>query len=321
MSEGTDGLGGPEGLDASEAFGPAGSEAGSTVAESASGTASGAAPRRGLMKWAVVGAAAIVAIAVTAVLVLTGGGESDAAASGGTPTPPFNPQALYPLAASATPFTTGGVSTLTDARLKAAVPGCGGCELVTRANGFSPDGAVLALFRTGAPAAGHPNAKLAVVGPDGRLLWQSPSGFQALTAGVERFATDRSGYFYVALPGFKSGQAMVVLAWQNGKVVDVGDLTHPKIASDSVGLLPEKKPGPTATIVAQTKKGVPDADTGGLIESQYQVRNGTPVLIGCRREVGESFQWLTFAPSADGCTHWPQGPTGPADGDDDTPGS
>jgi hypothetical protein len=271
-----------------------------------------------MMKWAAAAVAALAAVAVTAVVVLTGGTKGDAAASGPT-TPPFNPQALYPLAASATPFTTGGRSALTDARLKAAVPGCSGCELVTRANGFSPDGAVLALFRTGAPAVGHPNAKLAVVGSDGGLLWQSPSGFQALTAGIERFATDRSGNFYVALPGFKSGQAMVVLAWRDGKVVDIGDLLHPKVASDSVGLLPEKNPGPTATIVAQTKKGVPDADTGGLIEAQYQVRNGTPVLVGCRREVGESFQWLTFAPSKDGCTHWPQGPTGPADDDGGTP--
>jgi hypothetical protein len=190
---------------------------------------------------------------------------------------------------------------------------------VTRANGFSPDGAALALFRTGDPMAGKSNFKLVVVGADGKLVWSAPPGVKALTAGIERFSTDKAGNFYLALPGEKSGQILIALTWKDGHVVDIGDLTNPKISSDSVvGVLPEPTPGATATIVSQTRNGVSDADTGGLIESQYQIQNGVPVLIGCRRHVGESGEWIPFKPSAQGCVDAPPGPVGPPDGDGTT---
>lgn len=265
--------------------------------------------------------AVVLGIAAASVLVLSGGGSGNAAAPGGAPSttqPSVNPQAFYPVQ-SASPFATGGRSELTDAEVQAAVPGCDGCKLVTRANGFSADGAVLALFRTGAPQGGKSNAKLVVVGADGKLVWTAPAGFKALTAGIERFSADDAGNFYLALPGARSGQVLVVLAWRDGKVQDLGGLLDPKIKSDSiVGVSPQASSGGTATIVSQTTAGIPDADTGGLVESQYRIKDGAPVLVGCRRHVGESGQWLTFQPSADGCTHWPAGPVGPPDDDDPT---
>jgi hypothetical protein len=267
-------------------------------------------------------AAAVISVAAASVLVLSGGGSGNAATPGAAPStqPSVNPQALYPLQ-SASPFETGAKSPLTDAELLAAVPGCGSCKLVTRANGFSPDGAVLALFRTGAPQVGKPNFKLVVVGADRKVLWSAPEGVKALTAGIERFSTDAAGNFYLALPGAKSGQILVVLTWRDGKVQDLGGLLDPKIKSDSiVGVLPQAGSGATATIVSQTTAGVPDADTGGLLESQYRIKDGRPVLIGCRRHVGESGQWIAFQPGADGCAHWPAGPVGPPDDDDPTAG-
>jgi hypothetical protein len=206
---------------------------------------------------------------------------------------------------------------LSDDALRAAA-GCGSCKLVTRANGFSPDGDVVALFRTGDPVEGHSNVKLVVVAADGRVVWSAPDGVKALTAGIERFSTDASGNFYLALPGAKTGQVLVVLAWRDGKVQDVGGLLNPKIKSDTVVGVSPQSTGPLATIVSQTTAGVPDADTGGLVESRYQVKGGAPVLVGCRRHVGESGQWIPFQPSADGCTHWPAGPVGPPD-DDESP--
>lgn len=272
-------------------------------------------------------AAAVVGIAAAGVVLFSGGGSGNAATqpvgapgAAATTQPSVNPQAFYPVQ-SATPFTAGGVSQLTDARILAAVPDCDSCTLVTRANTFSPDGSVLALLRTGAPQAGKSNAKLVVVGADGRLVWSAPDGFKALTAGIERFSVDGAGNHYLALPGPKYGQVLVILAWRDGKVQDLGGLLDPKIKSDSiVGVLPQGAgaAGATATIVSQTTDGVPDADTGGLVESQYQIKDGAPVLTGCRRHVGESGQWLTFAPSPDGCTHWPAGPVGPPDDDDPT---
>ncbi|MBW8803963.1 MAG: hypothetical protein JF587_08905 [Catenulisporales bacterium] len=264
-------------------------------------------------------AAVVIGVAAASVLVLSGGGSGNAATPGAAPStqPSVNPQAFYPLQ-SASPFETGSKSPLTDAELLAAVPGCGSCKLVTRANGFSPDGAVLALFRTGAPQVGKPNFKLVVVGSDRKPLWSAPEGVKALTAGIERFSTDAAGNFYLALPGAKSGQILVALSWREGKVQDLGGLLDPKIKSDSiVGVLPQAT-GATATIVSQTTAGVPDADTGGLVESQYQIKDGRPVLIGCRRHVGESGQWIAFQPGADGCAHWPAGPVGPPDDDDPT---
>lgn len=263
-------------------------------------------------------AAVVLGVAAASVLVLSGGGSGNAATPGAAPStlPSVNPQAFYPMQ-SAPAFSTGGKSELTDAELMAAVPNCGGCKLVTRANGFSPDGAVLALFRTGAPQVGKANFKLVVVGADGKLVWSAPDGVKALTAGIERFNTDAAGNFYLALPGAKSGQVLIVLAWRDGKVQDLGGLLDPKVKSDSiVGVLPGAA-GATATIVSQTTANVPDADTGGLVESQYQIKDGKPVLIGCRRHVGESGQWIAFQPGADGCTHWPDGPVGPPDDDDD----
>ncbi|NUR58571.1 MAG: hypothetical protein HOV87_07760 [Catenulispora sp.] len=274
-------------------------------------------------------AAAVVAgVAVAGAVLLSGGGSGNAATAPtgvpGAPTttqPSVNPQAFYPVQ-SATPFTAGGVSQLTDTRIQAAVPGCDSCKLVTRANKFSPDGSVLALLRTGTPQAGKSNAKLVVVGPDGHLVWSAPDGFKALTAGIERFSVDGAGNHYLALPGAKYGQVLVILAWRDGKVQDLGGLLDPKIKSDSiVGVLPQgagAAADTAATIVSQTTEGVPDADTGGLVESQYRIKDGAPVLTGCRRHVGESGQWLAFAPSPDGCTHWPAGPVGPPDDDDPT---
>lgn len=265
--------------------------------------------------------AVVLGVAAASVLLLSGGGSGNAAAPSGAPSttqPSVNPQAFYPVQ-SASPFATGGRSELTDAEVQAAVPGCDGCKLVTRANGFSADGAVLALFRTGVPQDGKSNAKLVVVGADGKLVWAAPAGFKALTAGIERFSADDAGNFYLALPGARSGQVLVVLAWRDGKVQDLGGLLDPKIQSDSiVGVSPQASAGGTATIVSQTTAGIPDADTGGLVESQYRIKDGAPVLIGCRRHVGESGQWLTFQPGADGCTHWPAGPVGPPDDDDPT---
>ncbi|GAA1998237.1 hypothetical protein [Catenulispora subtropica] len=274
-----------------------------------------------------VGAAAVVAgVAAASILVLSGGGSGDAATPSGSPStqPSVNPQAFYPVQ-SASPFETGVKSALTDAQLQAAVGGCDACKLVTRANGFTPDGGVLALFRTGAPQGGKSNVRLVVVGGDGKLVWSAPGGVKALTAGIERFSVDGAGNFYLALPGARSGQVLIALAWRDGKVQDLGGLLDPKIKSDSiVGVLPQAPAGAaatatataTATIVSQTTAGVPDADTGGLVESQYQIKDGKPVLTGCRRHVGESGQWIPFQPSADGCTHWPDGPVGPPDGDD-----
>lgn len=265
-------------------------------------------------------AAVVIGAAAAGVLVLSGGGSGNAATPDAAPStqPSVNPQAFYPLQ-SAAPFETGAKSSLTNAELLAAVPGCGGCKLVTRANGFSPDGAVLALFRTGAPQVGKPNFKLVVVGADRKVLWSAPEGVKALTAGIERFSTDAAGTVYLALPGARSGQILIALTWRDGKVQDLGGLLDPKIESDSiVGVLPQATPGATATIVSQTTAGVPDADTGGLVELQYQIKDGRPVLIGCRRHVGESGQWIAFPPGADGCTHWPAGPVGPPD-DDESP--
>ncbi|NUR28326.1 MAG: hypothetical protein HOV83_21200 [Catenulispora sp.] len=268
-------------------------------------------------KGRLIGAAGVVlGVALAGVLVFSGGGSGNAVTPSDAPStrPSVNPQAFYPLQ-SAPPFATGTKSTLSDAEIQAAA-GCDGCKLVTRANGFTPDGGALALFRTGTPRAGKSNVRLVVVGGDGKLVWSAPDGVKALTAGIERFTADDAGNFYLALPGAKSGQVLVVLAWRDGKVQDLGGLLDPRIKSDSiVGVLPEKAVG-AATIVSQTTVGVPDADTGGLVESQYQIKDGKPVLTGCRRHVGESGQWIPFQPSADGCTHWPAGPVGPPDDDD-----
>ena len=265
------------------------------------------------------GAVAVVAgVAAASVLVLSGGGSGNAATPSGAPStqPSVNPQAFYP-EQSASPFQTGSRSALTDAQVRAALGDCDPCKLVTRVNGFTPDGGVLALFRTGAPQGGKSNARLAAVGGDGKLVWSAPDGLKALTAGIERFSVDRAGNAYLALPGAKSGQVLVVLAWRDGQVRDLGGLLEPKIKSDSiVGVLPQATTDPTATIVSQTTAGVPDADTGGLVESQYRIQDGEPVLVGCRRHVGESGQWIAFQPAADGCTHWPAGPVGPPDDDD-----
>jgi hypothetical protein len=285
---------------------------------------SGRLTRGRLVAVAAAAAVAVIGVATAGVVLLSGGGSGNAAAAApttapSTTQPSVNPQAFYPVQ-SASPFTAGGVSELTDARIQAAVPGCDSCKLVTRANKFSPDGSVLALLRTGTPQAGKSNAKLVVVGADGHLVWSAPDGFKGLTAGIERFSVDGAGNHYLALPGPKYGQVLVILAWRDGKVQDLGGLLDPKIKSDSiVGVLPQGTgAGGTATIVSQTTDGVPDADTGGLVESQYQIKDGAPVLTGCRRHVGESGQWLTFAPSSDGCTHWPAGPVGPPDDDEPT---
>ena len=311
-----------------------------TKAEAESETEPASEPRaRTLTRGRLAGAAAVVvAVGAACALVLSGSSPSSGSAAPGsaTPTTPaVNPQASYPDAAIASPFATNvspqatatgtGVKTsyrpLTDDALRAAVPGCGSCKLVTRANGFSPDGAVLALFRTGAPVEGKSNFKLVVVGADGTLVWSAPDGVKALTAGIERFSADKAGNFYLALPGAQTGQILIVLTWKDGHVVDIGDLANPKIASDSVvGVMPEPTPGATATLVSQTRNGVSDADTGGLIESQYQIRNGVPVLIGCRRHVGESGVWIPFQPGANGCVDAPPGPVGPSDGDETTGG-
>ncbi|GAA2012419.1 hypothetical protein GCM10009839_03510 [Catenulispora yoronensis] len=264
-------------------------------------------------------AAVVVGVAVASVVLLSGGGSGNAATQNGAAgaQPSVNPQAFYPVQ-SASAFETGAKSELTDAELQGAVSGCDACKLVTRANGFTPDSGVLALFRTGEPEAGRSNAKLVAVGGDGKLLWSAPDGFKALTAGIERFSVDGAGNFYLALPGARTGQVLVALAWRDGKVQDLGGLLDPRITSDSiVGVLPQAAPGADATIVSQSTAGIPDAATGGLVESQYRIENGAPVLIGCRRHVGESGQWIAFQPSADGCKHWPAGPVGPPDDDDD----
>ena len=262
-------------------------------------------------------AAAAVAAGVVAagVFLLVGGASGNAAAPNDAPQTSVNPQAFYPFQ-SAPPYEIGASSPLSDDAVRAAVPGCAACKLVTRANGFSPDGAVLALFRTGDPQGGRANFKLVVVSADGRLVWSAPEGMKALTSGIERFSADASGNFYLALPGAKSGQVLVVLAWRDGKVQDIGGLLDPKVKSDTVVGVSPQSTGPLATIVSQTSAGVPDADTGGLIESRYQVKDGVPVLVGCRRHVGESGQWIAFRAAADGCTHWPDGPVGPGDDDD-----
>jgi hypothetical protein len=275
-------------------------------------------PKKPLTRGRLAAAAVVAAgIAAAGLFLLTGGASGNSSAPGDGSQTSVNPQAFYPFQ-SASPYETGAPSVLSDDALRAAVPGCAACKLVTRANGFSPDGAVLALFRTGDPQGGRANFKLVVVGPDGRLVWSAPEGIKALTSGIERFSTDASGNFYLALPAAKSGQMLVVLAWRDGKVQDIGGLLAPKVESDTmVGVSPQST-GPLATIVSQTTAGVPDADTGGLIESRYQVKNGAPVLVGCRRHVGESGQWIAFQPSADGCKHWPDGPVGPDD-DDESP--
>ena len=286
------------------------------AAESTAGKNAAAENTAAKGRLAVIGTAAM-AVAAGLALVLTSGAKAGGAKASAQPSPTANPQAWYPDAGNQSAFATGAPSVLTDDQLRAAVPGCDdNCKLVTRGNGFSPDGAVAALFRTGDPVVGASNFKLVIVGGDGKLVWQAPDTMKALSAGYERFSEDTAGNFYLAMPGARSGQILVVLRWQDGKVVDVGDVSTPKIAADGVvGILPQATPGPTATIVAQSATGVSDATTGGLIESDYQVKNGVPVLIGCRRKVGESGEWISYQPDASGCAHPPAGPQGPPDGD------
>jgi hypothetical protein len=156
-----------------------------------------------------------------------------------------------------------------------------------------------------APGYSEPNQGRAPAASSGlalpTALGRSVQGVQAV--GDERYQ-DKLGHVFTPTQVGK-GQAMVVLATRDGRVEDFGSKTN-RFSGDSVQVRDFDSDG-VLEILTQDSGAVPDAATGGAIETVHRW-DGSDYRVGeCRRLVGESFQYLTYPPSAQGdCLDYPE---------------